>query len=162
MSDEICRPVFFYCVCFSCRMLPTTKGYLYVLHQQAPLAQIKVNQNRQTWYEQTLVFSEAPYVIFTFAIFSTSYLPVSLPTKLTFNFACVITYFQWEFIKLALFWGFFLADFNILFVQLTKELKELDGKIIECSYNGKDWVFMRQRTDKSFPNSISTAQGKVC
>lgn len=24
------------------RMLPTTKGYLYVLHQQAPLAQIKV------------------------------------------------------------------------------------------------------------------------
>uniref|UniRef100_A0A8W8N377 mRNA capping enzyme C-terminal domain-containing protein n=3 Tax=Magallana gigas TaxID=29159 RepID=A0A8W8N377_MAGGI len=64
-------------------MLPTTKGYLYVLHQQAPLAQIK----------------------------------------------------------------------------LTKELKELDGKIIECSYNGKDWVFMRQRTDKSFPNSISTAQG---
>lgn len=64
-------------------MLPTTKGYLYVLHQQAPLAQIK----------------------------------------------------------------------------LTKELKELDGKIIECSYNGKEWVFMRQRTDKSFPNSISTAQG---
>lgn len=64
-------------------MLPTTKGYLYVLHQQAPLAQMKV----------------------------------------------------------------------------TKELKELDGKIIECSYNGKDWVFMRQRTDKSFPNSIATAQG---
>ncbi|PVD31857.1 hypothetical protein C0Q70_07276 [Pomacea canaliculata] len=45
--------------------------------------------------------------------------------------------------------------------KVTKELRELDNKIIECSWNGSQWQFMRQRTDKSFPNSYDTAMG-VC
>lgn len=45
--------------------------------------------------------------------------------------------------------------------QVTKELRELDNKIIECSWNGSQWQFMRQRTDKSFPNSYDTAMGKL-
>ncbi|XP_041360929.1 mRNA-capping enzyme-like [Gigantopelta aegis] len=46
-------------------------------------------------------------------------------------------------------------------MKVTKELKELNNKIIECSFDGKEWKFMRQRTDKSFPNSYDTAMG-VC
>lgn len=44
-------------------------------------------------------------------------------------------------------------------MKYTKDLKELDGKIIECAWDGKQWIYMRQRTDKSFPNSIKTAEG---
>ena len=44
--------------------------------------------------------------------------------------------------------------------QYTKDLKELDGKIIECAWDGKQWIYLRQRTDKSFPNSIKTAEGR--
>ncbi|XP_065565375.1 mRNA-capping enzyme-like isoform X2 [Artemia franciscana] len=43
-----------------------------------------------------------------------------------------------------------------------KELKEMNGKIIECRVvggpNGPVWQFMRPRTDKSFPNASSTAE----
>ncbi|XP_076456794.1 mRNA-capping enzyme-like [Babylonia areolata] len=46
-------------------------------------------------------------------------------------------------------------------MKVTKELRELDNKIVECSWDGGQWKFMRQRTDKSFPNSYSTAMG-VC
>jgi mRNA-capping enzyme len=48
-------------------------------------------------------------------------------------------------------------------MKATKELRELDNKIIECHYDAakKQWIFMRQRTDKSFPNSYTTAMG-VC
>lgn len=46
-------------------------------------------------------------------------------------------------------------------MKLTKELRELDNKIIECKYENNAWVFMRERTDKSFPNSYKTAQS-VC
>ncbi|KAK2156753.1 hypothetical protein LSH36_206g04070 [Paralvinella palmiformis] len=48
-------------------------------------------------------------------------------------------------------------------IKVTKELKEFDNKIIECSWDptANQWKFMRQRTDKSFPNSYSTAMG-VC
>lgn len=37
----------------------------------------------------------------------------------------------------------------------------MDGKIIECHWNfdRRGWEFMRQRTDKSFPNSFDTAKG---
>ena len=50
-------------------------------------------------------------------------------------------------------------------MKVSKEMSQLDNKIIECTYemtgphSGK-WIFMRQRTDKSFPNSYKTAQGK--
>uniref|UniRef100_A0A8D0D830 mRNA-capping enzyme n=1 Tax=Sander lucioperca TaxID=283035 RepID=A0A8D0D830_SANLU len=43
----------------------------------------------------------------------------------------------------------------------TKELKQYDNKIIECTFANNTWVFMRQRVDKSFPNSYDTAMA-VC
>ncbi|XP_044752230.1 mRNA-capping enzyme [Coccinella septempunctata] len=47
------------------------------------------------------------------------------------------------------------------YMKFNKELKDLDGKIIECKYERNQWVFMRERTDKSFPNSFDTAMS-VC
>ena len=46
-------------------------------------------------------------------------------------------------------------------IKVTKTLKALDKKIIECSwdYKSNQWVFMRERTDKSFPNAYATAEG---
>ena len=44
-------------------------------------------------------------------------------------------------------------------VQLTKELKELSGMIIECKWADNQWMFMRERTDKAFPNGYNTAIG---
>jgi hypothetical protein len=49
---------------------------------------------------------------------------------------------------------------NSLLKQVTKELKQYDNKIIECKFENNSWVFMRQRTDKSFPNAYNTALGK--
>lgn len=49
---------------------------------------------------------------------------------------------------------------NNFFIQVTKELKQYDNKIIECKFENNSWVFMRQRIDKSFPNAYSTAMGK--
>ncbi|KAL5013443.1 hypothetical protein ScPMuIL_007713 [Solemya velum] len=46
-------------------------------------------------------------------------------------------------------------------IKYTKELKEMENKIIECYWSNEGWKFMRQRTDKSFPNSLNTAKG-VC
>ncbi|XP_065164847.1 LOW QUALITY PROTEIN: mRNA-capping enzyme [Atheta coriaria] len=46
-------------------------------------------------------------------------------------------------------------------MKYTKELKDLDGKIIECKFEDQQWKFMRERTDKSFPNSVTTAEA-VC
>ncbi|XP_058835362.1 mRNA-capping enzyme isoform X2 [Topomyia yanbarensis] len=42
-------------------------------------------------------------------------------------------------------------------IKLTKELRALDNRIIECKYENNGWVLMRERTDKSFPNSYNTA-----
>merc|ERR1711881_344288 len=46
-------------------------------------------------------------------------------------------------------------------IKLTKELKLLNNKIIECCFENNSWKFMRERTDKSFPNSYTTAMA-VC
>ncbi|KAF6115885.1 RNA guanylyltransferase and 5'-phosphatase [Phyllostomus discolor] len=46
-------------------------------------------------------------------------------------------------------------------LKVTKELKQYDNKIIECKFENNSWVFMRQRTDKSFPNAYNTAMA-VC
>lgn len=43
-------------------------------------------------------------------------------------------------------------------IKCNKQLRELDNKIIECTLENNQWVFMRERTDKSFPNADSTAQ----
>lgn len=49
---------------------------------------------------------------------------------------------------------------NSLLKQVTKDLKQYDNKIIECKFENNSWVFMRQRTDKSFPNAYNTAMGE--
>ena len=49
---------------------------------------------------------------------------------------------------------------HIAEIKLTKELRQLNYKIIECKFDvdTKTWIFMRERTDKSFPNAYSTAE----
>lgn len=51
------------------RMLPTTKGYLYVLHQQAPLAQIKVKIDGTNIYIYIL-WIHSVYDIIIFFLFT--------------------------------------------------------------------------------------------
>lgn len=46
-------------------------------------------------------------------------------------------------------------------MKVTKQIKDLNNAIIECKFENDQWVFMRERTDKSFPNSVKTAQA-VC
>lgn len=46
-------------------------------------------------------------------------------------------------------------------IKVSKQLKEYDNKIIECKFENNQWVFMRERTDKSFPNSYKTAIGMI-
>jgi mRNA-capping enzyme len=46
-------------------------------------------------------------------------------------------------------------------MKVNKALKELHNRIIECRFQDNGWIFMRERTDKSFPNSYDTAQGTV-
>lgn len=45
--------------------------------------------------------------------------------------------------------------------KISRQLRDLDNAIIECKFEHGQWVFMRQRTDKSFPNSFDTAES-VC
>ncbi|KAH8416367.1 hypothetical protein KR222_000734 [Zaprionus bogoriensis] len=46
--------------------------------------------------------------------------------------------------------------------KLTKEIRELDNKIVECTMNQfGNWEFMRERTDKKLPNSFNTAVSVV-
>lgn len=49
---------------------------------------------------------------------------------------------------------------NEYFAQMkyTKAVKDLDNKIIECKFVNRQWEFMRERTDKTFPNSYNTAK----
>ncbi|CAB3231409.1 unnamed protein product [Arctia plantaginis] len=46
-------------------------------------------------------------------------------------------------------------------MKVSKNMKHLDNKIIECTYQDGRWQFMRERTDKSFPNGFETARS-VC
>ena len=44
--------------------------------------------------------------------------------------------------------------------KMPKEVRQLHGRIIECTWDpNKGWIFMRERTDKSYPNGFNTAQG---
>lgn len=45
-------------------------------------------------------------------------------------------------------------------MKYSKALKDLDNKIVECKFEDNQWKFMRERTDKSFPNAYDTANGK--
>ncbi|KAF6732248.1 mRNA-capping enzyme [Oryzias melastigma] len=57
----------------------------------------------------------------------------------------------------------YVCNYDMPFAKMkaTKELKQYDNKIIECTFANNTWVFMRQRVDKSFPNSYDTAMA-VC
>lgn len=46
-------------------------------------------------------------------------------------------------------------------IKLNAELKHYDKRIIECTWDGKQWKFLRIREDKSFPNHLKTATS-VC
>ncbi|KAL1491661.1 hypothetical protein ABEB36_012223 [Hypothenemus hampei] len=58
-----------------------------------------------------------------------------------------------------LYVGQFDPPFAIM--RYTKALKDLDGKIIECKFENNHWKYMRERTDKTYPNSYNTAMA-VC
>lgn len=45
-------------------------------------------------------------------------------------------------------------------MKYSPAMKEFDNKIVECKYEDNQWKFMRERIDKSFPNSLNTATGK--
>lgn len=49
------------------------------------------------------------------------------------------------------------SDMPYGIMEFSKQIKGLDNAIIECKYENGKWVFMRERTDKSFPNSVNTA-----
>ncbi|CAG9784640.1 unnamed protein product [Diatraea saccharalis] len=53
----------------------------------------------------------------------------------------------------------FVGKYNLPFasMKVTKDIKDLNNKIIECTFKNNEWVFMRERTDKSYPNSYTTA-----
>ncbi|XP_034436022.1 mRNA-capping enzyme isoform X2 [Hippoglossus hippoglossus] len=57
----------------------------------------------------------------------------------------------------------YVGSYDRPFAQMkaSKELRQYDNKIIECTFASNSWVFMRQRVDKSFPNSYETAMA-VC
>jgi len=50
-------------------------------------------------------------------------------------------------------------NFQMGRIKATKEFRENDNKIVECTwdYANRTWKFMRVRTDKSYPNSYETA-----
>lgn len=46
-------------------------------------------------------------------------------------------------------------------MKVKGEVKNMNNKIIECKWENMGWVFMRERTDKSFPNGYNTAMGVI-
>ncbi|KAM7348245.1 RNA guanylyltransferase and 5'-phosphatase mRNA capping enzyme [Cochliomyia hominivorax] len=54
----------------------------------------------------------------------------------------------------------YVGGHDVPFAQMkyTKAVKDLDNKIVECTVNKLgQWEFMRERTDKTLPNSYNTA-----
>lgn len=56
-----------------------------------------------------------------------------------------------------------MGGFDAVFstIKINKTLRGLNGRIIECKWDNGQWKFMRERTDKSFPNALKTAES-VC
>ncbi|CAL8073132.1 unnamed protein product [Orchesella dallaii] len=46
-------------------------------------------------------------------------------------------------------------------MKVSKAISNLHNKIVECKFDNGNWTFLRERTDKSFPNAYSTAKA-VC
>ena len=52
---------------------------------------------------------------------------------------------------------------SIFIPQVTKELKNLNKKVVECTWDAENnqWKFLRVREDKSFPNGYNTAMSEL-
>ena len=46
-------------------------------------------------------------------------------------------------------------------MNLTSEMKEMDGKIIECRRADHQWIFDHETTDRSHPNGRRAVNGKT-
>ncbi|XP_046655756.1 mRNA-capping enzyme-like isoform X2 [Daphnia pulicaria] len=46
-------------------------------------------------------------------------------------------------------------------IELTKELRNLDGRIIECRFADRQWIFVRQRNDRHHPNGRNAIFNKL-
>ena len=44
-------------------------------------------------------------------------------------------------------------------MKMTRAIKDMHNKIIECRWFEEKWDFMRERVDKSYPNHYNTAMG---
>lgn len=85
------------------------------------------------------------------------------PNLNSVDFRLKITKVEGEGLLTETFGLLYVGNYDRPFAKMkaTKELKQYDNKIIECSFADNSWVFMRQRMDKSFPNSYDTAMA-VC
>jgi len=43
-------------------------------------------------------------------------------------------------------------------INLTDELRNMNGSIIECHYVDHQWIFLRKRTDRNHPHAKSTTE----
>lgn len=44
-------------------------------------------------------------------------------------------------------------------IALTDDIRQMNGKIIQCHYVDGKWVFKRLRNDRAIPNGSTTVQG---
>jgi len=44
-------------------------------------------------------------------------------------------------------------------ILLTDEMRDKSGSIIECRFVDQNWIFVRERTDRSRPNGRKTING---
>ncbi len=46
-----------------------------------------------------------------------------------------------------------MVEVNFAMIKLTDEIRELDGRIIDCHYvDNQCWVFSKLRDDRKYPN----------
>ena len=46
-------------------------------------------------------------------------------------------------------------------MEVTDEIREMDGKIIKCLYLDGRWVFKKLKNDRKHPNGFKTVQGRL-
>jgi mRNA-capping enzyme len=44
-------------------------------------------------------------------------------------------------------------------IALTEDIKKLDGCIIDCRYFDHQWLFIKQRHDRNYPNGRRSVMG---
>ncbi|XP_055842507.1 mRNA-capping enzyme [Episyrphus balteatus] len=63
--------------------------------------------------------------------------------------------------KVGLLYAGGMDDQSYAQMKYTKDLKDLNGKIVECTVKNGQWTFLRERTDKTHPNSFKTANSVI-